>query len=105
MGAIPPERRGIANGVRSTIWNTSLAMSIPLAMALMTAALPYDKLANIVNINLLTDAVEMRGLLAAMTYAFYGLAFINALGAFTSIFRESKQKLRSSSERVSDTML
>jgi MFS family permease len=93
MGAVPPERRGIANGVRSTIWNTSIALSIPLAMALMTAVLPYDELANIVNVNLLTDAVQMRGLLAAMMYAFYGLAFINALGTFASVFRESKQEL------------
>jgi EmrB/QacA subfamily drug resistance transporter len=100
MGDVPPERRGIANGVRSTIWNSSIVMSIPLAMALMTAALPYDKLANIVNVNLLTDAVEMQGLLAAMTCAFYGLAFINALGAFASIFRETKQKSRSSSASV-----
>jgi EmrB/QacA subfamily drug resistance transporter len=92
MGGVPPERRGLANGVRSTIWNSSIVMSIPLAMALMTTALPYGKLAYIVNVNTLTDTVETQGLLSAITYAFYGLAFINALGAFASTFNESKQK-------------
>lgn len=92
MGSVPPERRGIANGVRSTIWNSSIALSIPLAMALMTMALPYEKLAYIVKINTLTDAVETQGLLSAMTYTFYGLAVINAIGAFASTFRESKYK-------------
>lgn len=78
-------------------------MSIPLAMALMTTALPYEKLAYIVNVNTLTDAVDMHGLLSAMRYAFYGLAFINAIGAFASIFRETKQKPLLSSQKVSDT--
>ena len=96
MGSIPPERRGIGNGVRSTIWNSSIATSIPLAMALMTVVMPYDKLASIVNVSTLGNQPETLGLLSAINYAFYALAIINALGAIASTFRESKHKTESS---------
>ena len=72
--------------------NSSGAVSIPLAMALMTAVLPYDKLASIVNASILTNQTEVLGLLSAMSYAFYVLAFINTLGAIASIFREPKHQ-------------
>ena len=93
MVSVPPERRGIANGVRSTIVNSTMAISIPLAMTLMTTVLPYDKLASIVNASTLANQEGVSGLLPAMSYAFYVLAFINLLGAIASIFREPEQKL------------
>lgn len=95
MGSVPPERRGIANAVRSTVWNSSLAASIPLAMALMTLMMPYDKLASIVNASILTDQHEAIGLLSAMSYAFYALALINVLGVVASVSRGSRHKLSS----------
>jgi EmrB/QacA subfamily drug resistance transporter len=92
MGSVPPERHGIANGVRTTVMSCSNAVSIPLAIALMTTVLPYDKLASIVNVSILTNQEEVWGLLSAMSYAFYALACINAIGAIASIFRESKRQ-------------
>jgi EmrB/QacA subfamily drug resistance transporter len=89
MKSAPPELRGIANGVRSTMYNTSIAIGIPLAMALMTVVLSYDKLAFIVNVNTLGNREDTLGLLNAVTHAFYALAFINALGAIASAFSES----------------
>jgi EmrB/QacA subfamily drug resistance transporter len=93
MGAVPPERRGIANGVRSTIYNSSSAISIPLAMVLMSAVLPYDQLASIVSASVLANEGEILATLSAISHAFYALAFINALGAVASVFRESKHEL------------
>ncbi len=48
MGSVPPEKRGISSGVRGTIINTSVVASIPFATALMTADVPYQKLAGII---------------------------------------------------------
>jgi EmrB/QacA subfamily drug resistance transporter len=88
MKSVPPERRGIANAVRQTMYNTSIVTGIPLAMTLMTAVLPYDKLASIVNVSTLSNQREALGLLSAITLAFYALAFINSLGIIASIFEK-----------------
>jgi hypothetical protein len=58
--------------------------------------MPYDKLASIVNVSTSANQQETLGLLSAISYAFYALAIINALGAIASIFRESKHKAESS---------
>ncbi len=51
MGSVPASKRGISAGVRATIINTSIVASIPLAVAIMTAAVPYDRLVTIVGEN------------------------------------------------------
>ncbi len=56
MGAVPANKRGISSGVRSTIINTSIVASIPLAMALMTADIPYSRLVAIVGNNQIAGA-------------------------------------------------
>ena len=48
MGAVPANKRGVSSGVRATIINTSIVASIPLAVALMTADVPYAKLVTII---------------------------------------------------------
>lgn len=92
MGSVPPDRRGIANGVRSTIWQSTLAISIPLAMTLMTAVLPYNKIADIILASTLHKE-EVLEILPPMSFAFYGLALINALGVIASIFREPRKRM------------
>ncbi len=56
MAAVPSNKRGVSSGVRSTIINTSIVASIPLAVALMTADVPYDKLVNIIGNNQIASA-------------------------------------------------
>ncbi len=56
MGAVPTNKRGVSSGVRSTIINTSIVASIPLAMALMTADIPYSRLVAIVGNNRIASA-------------------------------------------------
>lgn len=99
MGSVPPERRGIANGVRGTMYNTSITVSIPLVMTLMTLVLPYDQLASIVSASMLTNREEVLRLLSALSYAFYALAFINLVGVFASMFRNAPST-RSKNNRV-----
>lgn len=87
MGSVPPERRGIGAGVRSTILNTSMVVSIPLALTLMTVLMPYDRLAFVVSATTLGSQLEVLQLLDAIKYAFYGFAFINGLAVIVSFLR------------------
>lgn len=87
MGSIPPDRRGIGAGVRSTVLNTSSVISIPLALVLMTAVMPYDKLAVVVSATTLGSQQEVLELLDALRYAFYAFAIINLLGVIASVLR------------------
>jgi EmrB/QacA subfamily drug resistance transporter len=53
MGSVPSTKRGIASGVRSTIINTSIVVSIPIALAVVTTDVAYSRLINIIgNVNL-----------------------------------------------------
>ncbi len=87
MGSVPPVRRGIGAGVRSTILNTSGVLSIPLALTLMTAVMPYDRLAVVVSAATLGSQLEVQQLLEAIRYAFYAFAVINGLGIVVSFLR------------------
>jgi EmrB/QacA subfamily drug resistance transporter len=87
MGAVPASRRGIGAGVRSTILNTSSVVSIPLALTLMTAVMPYDELASVVSVTTLGSQPEVMQLLSAIRYAFLAFAAINALGVIVSFLR------------------
>ncbi len=91
MGSIPPERRGVGAGVRSTILNTSMVVSIPLALSIMTAVMPYDKLAVVVSATTLGSQTEILELLDAIKYAFYAFGVINAIAVVVSFLRGQKK--------------
>ena len=87
MGSVPPERRGMGSGVRSTVMNISQSVSIPLTLTLMTAVMPYDKLAVVVSATTLSNSLEVLDLLGAIRYGFFAFAVINGLGVIPSILR------------------
>ncbi len=87
MGSVPPGRRGVAAGVRSTVINTSSVLSIPLALAFMTAVMPYDRLSVVVSATALGSQLEALQLLDAIRYAFYAFAAINGLAVIVSFLR------------------
>ena len=91
MAAVPSDRRGIGAGVRSTILNTSSVVSIPLALTLMTAVMPYDKLAVVVSLTSLSNQQNVVQLFDAIQYAFYAFAIVNAFGVIVSYLRGSKK--------------
>ncbi len=95
MGSLPPERRGIGAGVRSTILNTSMVVSIPLALALMTAVMPYDRLAVVVTATTLGSQSEVLQLLDAIRYSFYAFAAINGFAVIVSFLRGERQRTKS----------
>src|SRR2546422_9368328 len=62
MGSVPASKRGISSALRVTVINTSIVATIPLALALMTADVPYDKLVSIIgNSNLIMSAQTANG--------------------------------------------
>ena len=95
MGSVPASKRGIASGVRATIINTSIVASIPLVLALMTADVPYQKLANIIgNPNLITNvqtaSVSLSGFLLGLQHALLVLSVIILVSAVFSLLRGSR---------------
>ena len=87
MGSVPPKRRGVGAGVRSTIINTSSVVSIPLTLSMMTLVMPYDRLADIVDASRLGEVAEVAQLLGAIRYAFYAFAAINGFAVIVSALR------------------
>ena len=95
MGSVPASKRGIASGVRATIINTSIVASIPLVLALMTADVPYQKLANIIgNPNLITNvqtaSVSLSGFLLGLQHALLVFSGIILVSAVFSLLRGSR---------------
>src|SRR2546430_2369104 len=94
MGSVPASKRGIASGVRATIINTSIAASIPLGLALMTADVPYQKLASIIgNPNLITSVQtasgSLGGFLLGLQHALLVFSGIILVSAIFSLLRGS----------------
>ena len=86
MGSVPAQKRGISAGVRATIINTSIVASIPLAVALMTAAVPYDRLITIIGQNQLSPS-DMSSFLAGIQHALLSFAVITLISAAFSALR------------------
>ncbi len=86
MGSVPREKRGISSGVRATIINTSIVASIPMAVALMTVAIPYDRLITIIGDNQLSPQ-DLSAFLAGLQHAFLVFAGITLVSAVFSALR------------------
>lgn len=90
MGSIPPERRGVANGVRATILNTGMLLSIPLSLTLMTLGMPYERLSQLASGAQLISTGELARFMNAIRYAFLSLSIINATAIIPSLLRGAK---------------
>lgn len=87
MGSVPAEKRGISAGIRATIINTSIVASIPLAVAVMTAAIHYEKLVNIIGEKRLSSSGDAYLLLAGIQHALLVFAVVTLASAVFSILR------------------
>ena len=87
MGSVPPIRRGIANGVRTTLTQTGNVMSIPVSLILMTFVMPYDKLSTIVGSSEVLGSLELSQFLAAINFACLSLGIVVALAIIPSLMR------------------
>jgi EmrB/QacA subfamily drug resistance transporter len=85
MGSVPAQRRGVANGVRTTLTQTGNVLSIPVSLLLMTFIMPYDRLSEIVSSTQLTG--EVTQFLAAINFACLALGIIVAIAIIPSLLR------------------
>jgi MFS family permease len=90
MGSVPPIRRGIANGVRTTLNQTGNVLSIPISLILMTFIMPYDKLSTIVGSSEVLGPLELSQFLAAINFACLLLGVVVALAIIPSLLRGSR---------------
>ena len=88
MGAVPPERRGIASAFRSIMFSIGFTISMNLAILLMALVIPYGLLSQIITEQAvgLTETNKLL-FLGAMKTTYLWLAGINALALIPSILR------------------
>jgi EmrB/QacA subfamily drug resistance transporter len=88
MGAVPPERRGIAAGARTVLQNTGAVLSIAFVMAIVTAAIPRALLFRIFSgLAKGLSSAKLAPFIHNMHVALWVLAASALLGAFVSLMR------------------
>jgi EmrB/QacA subfamily drug resistance transporter len=88
MGAVPPDRRGIAGGARVMLQNTGAVISIAMVLAIVTAAVPQDVLLAIFS-GLTTGISDsaLQPFIHNMHTALWVLAATSIVGAGVSLLR------------------
>jgi EmrB/QacA subfamily drug resistance transporter len=91
MANVSPERRGIANGIRSMLQNTGFVFSTALALAIVTSGLvPAAKKAAYAGTLSHLSAAALSTFTSSYRLAFLVLAAIAAAGAVASLFRSGR---------------
>ena len=90
MGQVPPDRRGVANGVRTTINQTAIVVSLPLSLAFMTLAMPYSQLSQLTGGSADLIAQNMTTFLSALHAALRMSALLVLLAVIPSLLRGPK---------------
>ncbi len=99
MGAVAPQRRGIAAGARTMLQNTGAVVSIAFVMAIVTAAVPKDVLFKIFSglASGLTEA-QLEPFIHNMHTALLVLALTSLAGAGVSLLRPRDTSVRAMAE-------
>jgi MFS family permease len=94
MGAVPPERRGIAAGARTVLQNTGAVLSIAFVLAIITAAIPKATLFRIFSglAHGLSDA-KLAPFIHNMHVALWVLAGAALIGALVSLMRPAHVRI------------
>lgn len=93
MGSVPPQRRGVASGVRATIFNTGNVVSIGLVAYIITTAIPYQIVSGIVTGGYTTLTLgESMGFVTGIGRAFIVTAIITFAAMFASSQRGPETK-------------
>jgi len=93
MGSVPPQRRGVASGIRATVFNTGSVLSIGLVAYIITTAIPYQVVSGII-IGGYTTLMpgEALGFVTGIGRAFLVAAVITLIGMFASSLRGPETK-------------
>jgi MFS family permease len=91
MGSVPPEKRGVANGIRMTFNTTGGVLSVPFSLLLMTLVMPYARLSQIVGSSSLISANEIPLFLKAVNHACLILGIVTLFAIIPSVLRGPRQ--------------
>jgi EmrB/QacA subfamily drug resistance transporter len=93
MGSVPPNRRGIASGFRTTTFNVGLTASSGLAVLLMTTVIPFSVLSPLIQ-GTITSSIYIAKdqFLLGFKIAVFVLAIINTFAIIPSMLRGSALK-------------
>ena len=95
MGAVPPQRRGIAAGARTMLQNTGAVVSIAFVMAIVTAAVPQHVLFEIFSgLGAGLTAAQLDPFIRNMHTALLVLALTSFAGAGVSLLRPRDTSVR-----------
>ena len=89
MGSVPLQRRGIASGLRATFFNVGFTVSFNVTILLMTLALPYGVLTNMIS-SLNSSAITQTDrvlFVGGLRDAYLWLSLLNALAIIPSLLR------------------
>jgi EmrB/QacA subfamily drug resistance transporter len=106
MGRVSAEKRGVANGVRTTVNQTASVVSVPLSLTFMSLAMPYDKLSQIAQGTITPTVEETITFLSALRYAVHISAFLVLLAIVPSLLRgraNTKSDTKLNAEQVEIT--
>jgi MFS family permease len=91
MGSVPPEKRGVASGVRATLFNAGSVVSIGLVAVALTTELSYGTASAIISGSELEIAsAERIAFLAGLRKVFLLTAIMCMIGTATSAMRGPK---------------
>jgi EmrB/QacA subfamily drug resistance transporter len=88
MGSVPPQQRGVASGIRATVFNTGSVISLGLVAYIITTAIPYQVVSGIITGGYTTlTSGEAVGFVSGIGRAFLVAAVITLIGMFASSLR------------------
>jgi EmrB/QacA subfamily drug resistance transporter len=102
MSAVPPKRRGIGSALRATFFNVGFAVSLNLAILIISLVVPYALVTAIVSSSeaaVISQADKML-FLSGIKATYIWLAILNAIAIIPSIFRGKSTQKRSAEETV-----
>jgi EmrB/QacA subfamily drug resistance transporter len=88
MSSVPAERRGIGSALRATFFTVGFVISLNLAVLIISFAVPYTLITQIVSIGSVTVSnADKIMFLQGLKTAYLWLAILNAIAVIPSVFR------------------
>jgi EmrB/QacA subfamily drug resistance transporter len=93
MSAVPPERRGIASGTTSAVWNVGYVMSLNVAIIIMTTVVPFSVISGTISSAAAqTSAVNRTLFIEGLRRAYIVLAGLDFVAIVPSVLRGDWRK-------------
>ena len=93
MGSVPEKRRGIASALRATFFQVGYVISLNAAVLIMTVAIPYQTITQIISsLNPITITYSDKLLfMKGLNAAYFWLAIVNVMAIVPSVLRGSSK--------------